>query len=120
MRNNNIIIIKKNNAKSFDLIKDVMAQYVLTLEELTQSQPSNDLFNKTNKNLILDFTNEMRIFITEENKKIDFSNNIIEILKETLNFYWHNGKEIFIKYSETDYVNACNLLTIKNKSFIKE
>lgn len=120
MSNKNIIMINNNNKKSFYLIKEIMSQYVLTLEELTVSQPSNDLYNKTNKNLILDFIEDIRTFISKEENKIEFSNNIIDILKETLNFYWQNGKEMFSNYSENDYVNACNLLNQKNKSFIKQ
>ena len=55
-----------------------------------------------------------RIFLNDAGKYY------LGIVKETLNFYWQNGKEIFVNYSEIDYVNACNLLNIQNKTFVKQ
>lgn len=119
MSKNKIIINNDQKKKSFDLIKEIIAQYIVTLEKLTEAQPANDLFNKTSKNLILEFTEDMRTLIVQKDEEIEFSNNILDILKETINFYWVNGRTIFQNYTETDYVNACNLLNLNNKSFVK-
>jgi hypothetical protein len=116
---NKIIINNDQKRKSFDLIKEIMAQYVLALEKLIEIQPANDLFNKTSKNLIIDFTENMKKLISSNQEEIEISKNVTDIIQEAMNFYWLNGKTIFNNYSEIDYVNACNLISFNSKSFVK-
>lgn len=120
MINNKIIINSDQKKKSFGLIKEVISKYVHTLEKITEDHPTNDIFNKTSKILIVNFTKDLRILAEEEHKEeIELSSSVIDILNDTLNFYWSNGRVLFERYNENDYINACNLLNSQKVSFIK-
>lgn len=118
-----IVVDNHQKKRAFSLIKLVMQDFSQTLDGLRDKDASNDLFMKTTKNLISNFNQEINDILCCEEVKFEFtiSTHNLNIFKDTIDFYWQTARSSFEDFTETDYINAQNLLsTTPHKIFVKK
>lgn len=97
-----------------------MKDFIDTLNNIKDNDPSNDLFMKTTKNLISNFNQEIKEILDQDQEKFEISIHSVNIFKDTLDFYWSNSKASFVEYTENDFINAQRLLSANHVNiFVK-
>jgi hypothetical protein len=97
--------------KSFELIKIIINDFSKTLGELSDNDPSNDIFMRTTKNLFNGLHEDIQEILESKNSSFELSVYNVHIFKDALEFYWQNSKQAFVDFNETDFINAQRLLS---------
>lgn len=115
-----IVVDNEQKEKSFELIKIIINDFANTLDNLSEKDPSNDIFMKTTKNLFTGLNINIQEILLSEDKDFEIPSYNVHIFKDALEFYWHNSRDSFIDFNETDFINAQRLLSGNTlKAFVK-
>lgn len=115
-----LMIDNYQKKRSFNLIKLVMMEYLATLDQIINEPDDDDLFMKTTKNLINKFQDEALEILNNSSELLEIRKENLNILRDTLDFYWQNGKGIYKDYTENDFINAQSLLMPNERIFVKK